>query len=324
MSRTMKIAALTGAIALSLSASPTAAASSQKLKVVATFSIIGDFARNVGGDRIDLATLVGPDGDAHVYEPKPADAAVVGAADVMLVNGLQFEGFLQRLVQASGTKASVVELTQGVEALAGADHDHDHDDDEHDHDDGDHGHDHAHHDHGDHDPHAWQSVRNAQIYVNNIVDAFCVADAAGCPQYRANAGAYGAKLAALEKDIQAEIARVPKDKRTVIAPHDAFGYFEHAYGIRFLAPQGVSTESEASAADVAALIRQIRQSRASALFVENVSNPRLIEQIASETGLKVGGRLYSDALSGSNGPAGTYIDMMRHNTSTLVKGILGG
>jgi len=262
----------------------------------------------------------------------------------VLVNGLQFEGFLQRLVQASGTKAQIIELTKGVTALASAEHDDDHDDDhdhEHDHEhkhDHDHDHkhdhkhdhqrdhkqDHAHHDHGDHDPHAWQSVRNAQRYVSNIADAFCAADATGCAQYRANAQAYDAKLTALEKDIQTEIARVSQDKRTVITPHDAFGYFEQAYGIRFLAPQGVSTDSEASAADVAALIRQIRESRASALFVENIANPRLIEQIASETGLQVGGRLYSDALSGPDGPAGTYIDMMRHNTTTIVKGILGG
>jgi len=128
----------------------------------------------------------------------------------------------------------------------------------------------------------------------------------------------------LEKELQAQITRIPQDRRTVIAPHEAFGYFEHAYGIHFLAPQGVSTESEASAADVAALIRQVRESRASALFIENVSNPRLIEQIASETGLKVGGRLYSDALSGPSGPAGTYIDMMRHNVTTIAQGILGG
>lgn len=187
----------------------------------------------------------------------------------------------------------------------------------------DEGHEEGHHHHGESDPHAWQSVHNAEVYVKNIADAFCAADKAGCDTYRLNAESYGEQLEALEEEIKATIAEVPEDKRMIITSHDAFGYFEHEYGIKFLAPEGVSTESEASAADVAALIKQIRQDKASAIFVENVTNPRLIEQIASETGLKVGGELYSDALSDENGPAATYIEMMRHNI-TVIKGAIVG
>lgn len=317
MSRLMKLAAAASVITLT----HTAMASAENLKVVASFSIIADFARNVGGDRVDIATLVGPNGDAHVYEPRPADAAAVAAADVVLVNGLQFEGFLQRLVEASGTGAPVVELTRGGEVLKNDEEEHHHDDD----DDGhDHGHEEGHHHHhGEFDPHAWQSVHNAEVYVNNIADAFCAADAAGCDIYRANAEAYGEKLEALEDEIEAAVAEIPEDKRVVITSHDAFGYFEHEYGLKFLAPEGVSTESEASAADVAALIRQVREDKASAIFVENITNPRLIEQIAAETGIRIGGTLYSDALSDESGPAPTYIDMMTHNVNTIKGAVLG-
>jgi zinc/manganese transport system substrate-binding protein len=303
------------------------ARAAEPLKVVATFSIIGDFARQVGGDRIELTTLVGPDGDAHVYEPKPQDAAVLSKADVILVNGLNFEGFLHRLVEASGTKAPVAELTKGVEAIEPG---HEHQGEEA-HKDGDaHDHEaetaeagHEGHDHGAFDPHAFQSVSNAVIYVKNIADAFCAVDAGGCDSYRANAATYTATLEALDAEVKQAVAAIPADKRIVITSHDAFGYFEHAYGIEFLAPEGVSTESEASAADVAALIDQVKEDKASAVFVENITNARLIEQIASETGLKVGGSLYSDALSPADGPASTYVDMMRHNIRTIAGAITG-
>jgi zinc/manganese transport system substrate-binding protein len=159
--------------------------------------------------------------------------------------------------------------------------------------------------------------------VKNIADAFCAADSAGCQTYQANAMAYTTKLKALDDEVKAAVASIPADKRTIITSHDAFGYFAHQYGITFLAPEGVSTESEASAADVAALIRQVRDDNASAIFVENVTNPRLIEQIAAETDLKVGGTLFSDALSDESGPAPTYIDMMRNNIATIRGAILG-
>ena len=296
-----------------IAASPAAA---EPLKVVASFTVIADFARNVGGERVDVATIVGPDGDAHVYEPRPADAVAMAKADVVLVNGLHFEGFLRRLVEASATGARIVELTRGVTPIAfkpefaEAGHDHDAGADE------------AEHDHGALDPHAFQSVPNARIYVKNIADAFCAADAAGCDGYRANAAAYGKKLEALDAEVRAAIAAIPEQRRVVITSHDAFGYFEYEYGLTFLAPQGLSTDSEPSAADVARLIEQVRQRQAAAIFVETVTNPRLIEQIAAETGIKVGGALHSDALSG-DGPASTYIGMMRDNVAKIKGAILG-
>lgn len=302
-------------------------AAQERLNVVASFSIIGDFAKNVGGERIDLTVLVGPDGDAHVYEPKPADAVILSKADVVLVNGLNFEGFLDRLVTASGTKAPIAELTKGVEALKpGAGH---HDDEAHEaghaegHDHADASHQDEGHDHGAYDPHAFQSVPNAVIYVKNIADAFCAADEAGCDVYRTNAAAYTATLEALDAELREAVKSIPQDKRIVITSHDAFGYFAHVYGIEFLAPEGVSTESEASAADVARLIDQVREDKASAIFVENVTNPRLVEQIAAETGVRLGGALYSDALSAADGPAATYVDLMRHNMRTIAGAITG-
>ncbi|MCG7503911.1 zinc ABC transporter substrate-binding protein AztC [Mesorhizobium retamae] len=286
----------------------------EPLKVVASFSIISDFAKNVGGDRVEVTTLVGPDGDAHVYEPSPADAVSMASAKLVLVNGLHFEGFLQRLVEASASKAAIVELTKGItpidfkkefaeaeEAEGG----------------------HEGHNHGSTDPHAFQSVVNAKIYVKNIADAFCNADSAGCDTYNANAAAYTEKLDGLDKEVREAIAAIPQEKRIVITSHDAFGYFEHEYGLTFLAPQGLSTDSEPSAADVAKLVEQVKQDKAAAIFVENISNPRLIEQISVETDVKVGGTLYSDALSKANGPAATYIDLMRNNIKQIKGAILG-
>ena len=294
-------------ITLSAIAFPAAA---EPLKVVASFSIIGDFAKNVGGDRIELTTLVGPDGDAHVYEPKPQDAVAMAGADVVLVNGLHFEGFLQRLVEASATKAAVVELTKGVEPLAMDKEAH------------------PHAEAGEApadtiDPHAFQSITNAEIYVKNIADAFCAADAAAATATGPMPMPTPMSSKALDDVVRSAIASIPADKRIIITSHDAFGYFEHEYGLAFLAPEGISTEAEASAADVAALIEQIRHDKASAIFVENITNPRLVEQIASETGLKVGGTLYSDALSDEDGPAATYVDMMRNNIGAIKGAILG-
>lgn len=332
MFRTLRLATCTILLAL---ASIAPSASAAELKVVASFSIIADLAKNVGGERVDISTLVGPDGDAHVYQPRPADAASLEGADVILVNGLQFEGFMSRLIETSGTKAPVVEVSKGIEPLKNAEEEH-HEGEEkaeaahnHDHDaeekaEAGHDHDHeGHHHHGEFDPHAWQSIRNAETYVKNIADAFCEADKAGCATYTANSQAYLAKLGALETEVKAAIGSIPLDKRTIITSHDAFGYFERDYGVKFVAPEGISTEAEASAADVAKLVDQVKEDKASAIFVENISNPRLVEQIATETRLKVGGTLYSDALSGTDGPASTYIDMFRYNVNTIKSAIVG-
>ncbi|MBN9241429.1 MAG: metal ABC transporter substrate-binding protein [Mesorhizobium sp.] len=300
-------------IVITLSALGGTQAVAEPLKVVASFTIIADLAKNVGGDRVALTTVVGPNGDAHVYEPSPADAVAMAKADIVLVNGLHFEGFLQRLVDASATHAAIVELTKGVTPIqfkpdfAEADHA----------DTGD-------HDHGSVDPHAFQSIPNAEIYVKNIADAFCAADSEGCGDYRANAETYTQKLRMLDAEVRAAIASISPEKRVVITSHDAFGYFEREYGLTFLAPQGISTDAEPSAADVAKLVKQIRQDKAAAIFVENMTNPRMVEQIAAETGITVGGALYSDALSGPDGPAATYIDMMQNNVRQIKSAILGG
>jgi zinc/manganese transport system substrate-binding protein len=273
------------------------AQAADRLKAVATFSILADLVKNVGGDRLDLVTLVGPDGDAHVYSPTPADARRIADARIVLTNGLGFEGWIARLIRSSGTKAAVVEAGKDVQPLTAeaekaspgqADS------------------------HGV-DPHAWQSVANAKIYVTNIRDGLVAADPAGKTAYETNAGAYLTRLDALDAEIRDTIARIPAERRRIITSHDSFGYFERAYGLDFVAPQGVSTEAEASARDVARIIQQIRRERIGAVFLENVSDPRLIERIAKETGARIGGKLYSDALSREGGPAATYIDMMRHN-----------
>jgi zinc/manganese transport system substrate-binding protein len=274
-----------------------------KLKVIASFSILGDFVNNVGGERVEVGTLVGPNGNAHVYAPSPADARKVVDAKLVFVNGLGFEGWLERLVTASGTKAPIIVASKGIKPRErGDDHDHDH---------------------GKIDPHAWQSVANAKVYVANIRDALIAADPAGKDAYAANATAYLAKLDALEQEVRDTIARIPADRRRVITSHNSFGYFEDAYGIDFTAPQGVSTEAEASARDIAGIITQIRKQKISAVFLENVSDPRLVRQIAGETGAKVGGTLYSDALTDEKGDATTYIDLIRHNVRQLAAALVG-
>jgi len=293
------------------------------VKVVASFSILGDMVQQVGGDRVDVATIVGPNADTHVYEPRPQDAALLGTAQAFFVNGLGFEGWLDRLVQATDFKGKVVTVSEGVHTHDMAeedDHDHDaHEEDAHDHDADAH----AGHDHGPTDPHAWQSLSNGLIYVANIRAALCEIDAAGCPAYTANAEAYSARIAALDAEVKARIAVVPPSERKVITTHDAFGYFGEAYGVTFLAPEGVSTDSEASAADVAKLIDQVKSEGVKALFIENMSDPRLVQQIAAETGARLGGALYADALSRPEEGAATYLDMFRHNIELLVPALEG-
>ncbi|SEO03837.1 zinc/manganese transport system substrate-binding protein [Pseudorhodobacter antarcticus] len=307
---------------------PVAAAAQDKMPVVASFSILGDMVSAVGGDRVAVTTIVGADGDAHVYSPTPADAQAVAGAKVVFVNGIAFEGWLDRLIEASEYKGPVVIATTGIEPLEMAEEGHD----EHaagekhaDHTEGEKHHDHAGHDHDDHaghdhgafDPHAWQSLVNARVYVANIEAGLAAADPAGATVYAANAAAYVAQIDTLDAKIKAAVAALPEANRSVVTSHDAFGYFGAAYGLTFHAPEGLSTESEASAADVAALITQMKDEAIPAVFMENITDSRLLEQITSETSAKIGGTLYSDALSGPDGPASTYLNMMRHNITTL-------
>lgn len=311
---------ISGAIGVAFMGSVSAAT----VNVVTSFSILEDFARQVGGDRITVKSIVPVNGDVHAYEPRPTDVIAFKRADLVLANGLQFDTFMQRLAKSSETKAPVVEVTKGIEPLKNTEDEHGHGA-EPAHDDHDHDHDHAHeheHDHGEYDPHAWQSVPNAMIYVKNIADALCKVDSAGCESYKANASAYTEKLQALHESVKAAFSALPKDKRTLITSHDAFGYLGAAYGLTLLAPEGTSSATEATAADVAAIIRQIREDKGSAVFMENISNPALIKQIASEGNVAVGGKLYSDALSGPDEPAPTYLKMMQYNADTITKAIL--
>jgi zinc/manganese transport system substrate-binding protein len=285
------------ALVVLFSALATPSFAQDRLKVVATFSILADFVKNVGGERVDVRALVGSNGDAHVYQPTPADAKTLVDAKVVVVNGLGFEGWMERLIKASGTKAAMVTATKGVKPRKATD---------------DHG-----HSHGDADPHAWQSVANAKLYVTNIRDGLSAADPAGERAYEANATAYLAKLDTLDAEVKAEIAKIPADRRKIITTHDAFGYFADAYGVTFIAPQGVSTESEVSAKDVAKIITQIKKQKIPAVFLENVTDDRMLKRIGAESGARIGGTLYSDALTDGQGPAPTYLDMMRHNVKQL-------
>jgi len=279
-----------------------------KLPVVVSFSILGDFAARIGGDRVAVKSLVGPNGDAHVYSPTPADAREVAGAKVVIVNGFGFEGWVDKLVRASGTKATVVAATRGITPREMEDED-------------------AKPVGGKKpivtDPHAWQAVGNVRTYIANIRDALIAADPAGKETYEANAARYGAEIDALEAEVRAAVAAVPEAKRRVITSHDAFGYFAAAYGIEFLAPQGVSTEGEASSKTVAKLIRQIRAEKITAVFIENMSDKRLVDRIAKETGVRLGGELFADALSREGGPAPTYVDMVRHNVTLLTRAMIG-
>ena len=282
-----------GALATALMA-VTPLQAQEKINVVASFSILGDFAKNVGGERVNVTTLVGPNSDVHVYTPAPADAKQIADAKLVIINGLGLEGWLPRLVYSSGSKAAIVVATNGIAPRKLG---------------------------SDADPHAWQSVANAKVYVADIRDALVAADTGGAPSYRANADAYLAKLDALDREVRDAVAQIPQSRRKVISTHDAFGYFAAAYGIAFIAPQGVSTESEPSARDIASIITQIRTGKIPAVFLENISDPRLMRRIAAETGARIGGTLYSDSLTAENGDAPTYIDMVRHNIKALTSAL---
>jgi zinc/manganese transport system substrate-binding protein len=289
-------------------APPRPAAANQPVKAVATFSILGDMVRQVGGERIQLATLVGPDGDGHVYQPTPADAKAVAGAQIVFVNGLGFEGWIDRLIAAAGFKGPVVVASTGVTPrdMDAAE---------------EHGHAPAGHREGTIDPHAWQDLKNGETYVRNIAAGLSAIDPEGAATYRANSERYLAQIAAADQAIRAEMLKLPANRRTVVTSHDAFGYFGAAYGLRFLSPEGVSTEAEASAKDVAKLITQIRAEKIPAVFMENITDPRLIEQIRKETGAAVGGTLYSDALSLPDGSAPSYLQMFRYNADTLTRAL---
>jgi zinc/manganese transport system substrate-binding protein len=274
------------------------AAAQAKPRVVATFSILADFVKNVAEDRLDVDMLVGPENDAHVYAATPADARRVGAAAMVFVNGLGFEGWMERLIKASGTNARVVVASKGIAPRRVAESGH-----------------------GGIDPHAWQSVANAKIYVGNIRDALIATDGSRAAAYRSAAADYLGLLDVLDAEVRAAIAGIPPARRRIITTHDAFGYFQDAYGVSFIAPEGLSTDAEPSARDIARIIAQIRSEKIPAVFLENITDPRLLERIAAETGTRIGGTLYSDALTRPDGEAPTYIAMMRHNIRVLAEAL---
>jgi zinc/manganese transport system substrate-binding protein len=279
-------------VVFAMLASPLHAA--DRLTVVASFSILGDFVRTIGGERVNLTTLVGPDSDVHVYAPTPSDAKTIAAAQVLIINGLGLEGWLPRLLQSSGGKAPIIVATKGITALKSG---------------------------SDSDPHAWQSVANAKVYVANIRDALAGADPAGAEFFRDQAGRYLSELDALDREVREAIEQIPPARRKVISTHDAFGYFAAAYGIAFIAPLGVSTETEPSARDIARIIEQVRAAKIPAVFLESISDDRLVGRIAAETGAKIGGTLFSDSLTSEKGDAPTYIAMVRHNIKALTSAL---
>ncbi len=269
-------------------------AMAKTLNVVSSFSVLGDIAKQVGGEHVHVDSLVPPDGDPHTFEPSPKDSALLSKADVVVVNGLGLEGWLDRLIKASGFKGELIVASDGVKT-------------------------HKFEDDGKEvtDPHAWNSAANGALYAKNILRGFEKADPEDKAAMDASAQAYIAELDKIDSWAKQRFAAIPKAKRKVLTSHDAFGYFSRAYGVTFLSPQGLSSESEASAAHVAALIKQIRTEHVHTWFMENQLDPRLVKQIAAATGAQPGGELYPEALSAPGGVADSYVKMMRHNVDVL-------
>lgn len=276
--------------------------------MVATMSVVADITREVGGDRIALTTLVAPDSDAHVYQPRPSDARAVAEARAVVANGLGLDDWITRLLDSAASHATLIVASDGSQRATAAR-------DTHGRRQG------GHPGHGAVDPHAWQNLANGQRYAAAIARGLGAADPAHADLYRRNADAYRSRLEALDQWVRQTIAAVPAAKRKVITTHDAFQHFSRAYGVTFLAPVGLSTDAEPSAAALAQLVRLMKREGVKALFVENMSDPRLLEQLARDTGAVIGGKLYADALSAAGGPAPTYVAMFEHNTATLAAGM---
>jgi len=285
---------LVAIVAITLYAS--ASLAKDRIKIVASFSILGNMVEQVVGDHADVTTIVGPDADAHVYQPSAADARAVANADIIFVNGLGFETWSDTLIVESGTNASVHVATAGVKIVTVD---------------------------GSTDPHAWNSLSNGVVYVNNIASTLSEKMPTKADMIEANRAAYVDKLLALDIATKATLANLPANKRTVVTAHDAFGYLADAYGMIFLAPVGIDTDAEPSAQELAVLIDQLKADGAAALFVENITSPALVQQLADETGLTIGGRLFSDALSERGGPATSYLAMFEYNLETLLTALEG-
>jgi zinc/manganese transport system substrate-binding protein len=274
------------------------------LHVVASISILGDLVKQVGGDTVEVTTLVGPDQDAHAFQPTPADGKKILHASIVFVNGLGLEGWMDRLIISTEYKGSVISVSKGINRTLTLKED-----------DSESAHKTI------TDPHAWQNIANTRIYIKNIAEALIVTSPENAALFREKASVLDKELAELDMWVKTEIATVPPSKRKVISSHDAFGYFAQAYGITFMAPVGINTEAEPSAKMMAHLIEQIRKNGVKAIFFENMMNQKLVKQLTEEAGATVGPPLYADALSSRNGPASNYQSMIKYNVTKLVEGM---
>ena len=269
---------------------------SEQLRVaasaVSTFSILADFTVQLLGNANEIQSLVGPDADAHVFDPSPSHAALVSQASVVIENGLGFEPWSSRLREAASYSGKVVVASEHIVPILFEQTP---------------------------DPHAWQDATNARQYVRNIATGLSEVFPAQAEAIRTRAAKYDLELEVLDRDIRTLIDSVPPDRRVIVTSHDAFSYFGRAYGVRFLAPIGLNTEEDPSPTKMRALIEQIRRERVTALFIENMSDGRLLQAIAEETGVRIGGKLYSDALSAPGGEASTYLNMMRFNSYSMAR-----
>ena len=290
-------------------------AKENRKKVVVSFSILEDIVSVIGGKRVHVTSLVRRNMDLHMFQPTPRQAKIVSSADLVIMNGLGLEGWMERLVKASGYKGKTIVATDNIPKLKFEDDHDDHDDHKKDHDD------HHGHGHGEWDPHVWLSVPNMKIYVTNVAEAMSRMDPSSKTYYMKNLKKYMSDLDNLDKFIRRSVNSIPKKDRVVITSHEAFGHLSNEYGIEMLAPQGLSTETRASASKIASIVRFIKKHSVKAVFPENITDNRLIEQIAKQTKIKIGASLYSDALSEKNGPAGTYLNYMRYNVGTIVKAL---
>lgn len=286
-------------ILLSACSTPTPASATQasgKLQVVATHSILGDLVKNVAGDAVELHVLVGPDGDAHTYEPPPADLITLSNTSLLFENGLGFEPWLDKLYTSSGSKAERVVVTAAIEPLHFAEGD----------------------EVGELDPHVWHDVSNAISMVEVIRDALVKADSSNAEMYRINAETYLGQLRDLDAWVREQVQTIPVEHRKLVTNHDTFGYFAHAYDFEVIGSAfGATTEGETSAAQIAALVQQIRDARVPTIFAENIANTDLLDQVAQEAGVKVGPPLYSDALGRPGTDGETYLKMIRYNVGVF-------
>jgi zinc/manganese transport system substrate-binding protein len=301
-------------------------AQDEPLKVIATYSILGDIVQNIAGDNIELTVLVGPDGDSHVYEPTPQDAIALAEADVIFENGLEFETWLDDLYESSGSTATRIVVSDGIEPLALEEHDDEHEgeeahEDEHEHEEE--AHEEEDHEHGEFDPHVWHDPNNSIVMVESIRDALAAADPTNTVAYEANAEAYITELEAVDDYIREQVATIPEANRILVTSHDTFGYFADAYGFEVM-PVLASLSTEAadpSAGEIAELVTEIEASSVPAIFTENISNPALVEQVASEAGVIVAPALYTDALGQPGTPGETFLGMLRYNIDTITEAL---